>query len=247
MLEPCFADLHVHTVLSPCGEVEMIPPLIVRQARRIGLRVIAVTDHNSAENASAVMRAADGSGITVLPGMEVQTREEAHIVCLFDSLEQVHGWQDTVYRHLPDQENPEAVFGPQFVVDETGRFIRHNRRLLLASTSLTVEQVVQGVTRHGGMCIAAHVDRPSFSLLGVLGFIPPGLDLAAAEITSRLSPEEAYDRFPQLAGRPLIVSGDAHRLAEMVARTLVVLEEPSVRELRLAFSGSDGRSLKVVA
>jgi len=246
MLKPCFADLHVHTVLSPCGEVEMIPPLIVQQARRIGLSIIAVTDHNSAENAAAVMEAAEGSGITVLPGMEVQTREEAHLVCLFDDLEQVYCWQETVYDHLPDEENLENVFGPQFVVDAAGRFIRRNKRLLVTSTSLSAEQIVEGVTHQGGLCIAAHIDRPTFGLLSVLGFIPPGLDLAAVEISSRLSPDEAYRRFPQLVGRPVIVSGDAHRLSELVARTLLVVEKPSVAELRLAFEGSCGRSSKVV-
>jgi hypothetical protein len=246
MLKPCFADLHIHTVLSPCGEVEMTPPLIIRQARRIGLSIIAVTDHNSAENAAAVMEAAEGSGITVLPGMEVQTREEVHLVCLFDRLEQAYGWQETVYGHLPDEENPEAVFGPQFVVDATGGFIRHNKRLLLTSTSLSVEQVVEGVTGRGGLCIAAHVDRPTFGLLSVLGFIPPGLDLAAVEISSRHSPDDAYRRFPQLVGRPVIVSGDAHRLSELVARTLLVVEKPSIAELRLAFEGKRGRSSKVV-
>lgn len=246
MLKPCFADLHVHTVLSPCGEVEMIPPLIIQQAQRIGLSIIGVTDHNSAENAAAVMAAAEGSGITVLPGMEVQTREEVHLVCLFDDLEQAHSWQETVYSHLPDEENPEAVFGPQFVVDATGGFVRYNRRLLLTSTSLNVEQVVEGVSREGGLCIAAHADRPGFGLLSVLGFIPQGLQLAAVEISSRLSPDEAYRRFPQLVGRPVIVSGDAHRLSELVARTLLVVEKPSVEELRLAFDGSRGRASKVV-
>jgi PHP family Zn ribbon phosphoesterase len=246
MLKPCFADLHVHTVLSPCGEVEMIPPLIIQQARRIGLSIIAVTDHNSAENAGAVMEAAEGSGVTVLPGMEVQTREEVHLVCLFDGLEQAYGWQETVYSHLPDEENPEDVFGPQFVVDATGGFIRHNKRLLLTSTSLSVEQVVEGVTREGGLCIAAHVDRPSFSLLSVLGFIPPGLELAAVEISTRLSPDEAYRSFPQLAGRPIIVSGDAHHLSELVARTILVVEQPCLAELRRALEGRHGRSLRVL-
>ena len=83
------ADLHVHTVLSPCAEIEMIPPLIVHRALQAGLALIAVTDHNSAENVAAVIEAAEGTGLTVLPGMEVQTREEVHLTCLFDSLEQV--------------------------------------------------------------------------------------------------------------------------------------------------------------
>jgi len=246
MLKPCFADLHVHTVLSPCGEVEMIPPLIIQQARKVGLDIIAITDHNSAENVATVMDAAEGSGITVIPGMEVQTQEEVHIICLFDTLQQVHHWQEIVYAHLPDQKNPDDIFGPQFVVDATGAYIRHNERLLLTSTSLSVEQVVEEVKREGGICIAAHVDRPSYSLLSVLGFIPPGLDLAAVEISARTTPEEACRRFPQLINYPVVVSGDAHRLNEIIARTIFVIEEPSITELSLALGKRRGRKSKIL-
>src|SRR5512139_2660318 len=101
------SDLHVHTVLSPCAEVEMIPPLIVRQAIQLGLEIIAITDHNSAGNAAAVIEAAAGSGLTVLPGMEVQSREEVHLICLFDRVEQALGWQEQVLSALPDLENDE--------------------------------------------------------------------------------------------------------------------------------------------
>ena len=246
MLKPCFADLHVHTVLSPCGEVEMIPPLIIRQARKVGLDIIAITDHNSAENVAAVMEAAKGSGITVLPGMEVQTQEEAHIICLFDTLQQVHHWQEIVYAHLPDQKNPDDVFGPQFVVGATGEFIRYNERLLLTSALLSVEQVVEEVNREGGICIASHVDRPSYSLLSVLGFIPPGIALAAVEISARTTLEEAYRRFPELVNYPIVVSGDAHRLDEIIARTIFEIEEPSIAELRLALDRRRERKSKVV-
>ena len=87
-LRSLWVDLHVHTVISPCAEVEMIPPLIVGRARELGLGAIAITDHNTAENVGAVQRAARDTGLVVLAGMEVQTREEAHILCLFDRLEQ---------------------------------------------------------------------------------------------------------------------------------------------------------------
>ncbi len=95
------ADLHLHTVLSACAEIEMIPPLIMRRARQLGLQLLAVTDHNSAENAAAMVEAGKHAGITVLPGMEVQTREEVHLICLFDDIEQVLEWQEHIYAHLP--------------------------------------------------------------------------------------------------------------------------------------------------
>jgi 3',5'-nucleoside bisphosphate phosphatase len=96
------ADLHLHTVLSPCAEVEMIPPLIVRRALEAGLDLIAVTDHNAAANCAAVVQAAAGTGLAVLPGMELQTAEEVHVLCLFDTVEQALTWQGIVFDHLPN-------------------------------------------------------------------------------------------------------------------------------------------------
>ncbi len=239
------ADLHVHTVLSPCAEVEMIPPLIVRRALQAGLALIAVTDHHSAENVAATIEAAAGTGLTVLPGMEVQTREEVHLVCLFDSLAQVMAWQENVYGRLPPLQNREDVFGAQFVVDATGDYVRSNERLLLTSTSFTLEEAVDGVRALGGLCLAAHADRPSFSVIANLGFIPPGLNIAGVELSRLVTPAEAVTRFPQLKGYPLVRSGDAHRLDELINKTLFKIEKPTVAELLLALAGRDGRKVLV--
>ena len=239
------ADLHLHTVLSACAEVEMIPPLIVRRARELGLELLAVTDHNAARNVAAVMDAAAGTGIAVLPGMEVQSREEVHLVCLFDTLEQVLIWQGQVFAALPDRENDEAFFGAQYVVDAEGEYLETETRLLAISTALSVEQVVAGVRALGGIVLAAHVDRPSFSLVANLGFVPPGLDIAGVEFSRRADPAAALQRLPQLAGYGRVVSGDAHRLEEMTARTMFKVKVPVVAELALALAGSEGRRVEI--
>jgi hypothetical protein len=239
------ADLHLHTVLSACAEVEMIPPLIVQRARELGLELLAVTDHNAARNVAAVAAAAAGTGITVLPGMEVQSREEVHLVCLFDTLEQVLAWQERVFAALPDRENDEAFFGAQFVVDAEGEYLETERRLLSISTALSVEQVVAGVRALGGIVLAAHVDRPSFSLVANLGFVPPGLEIAGIELSRRADPAAALQRLPQLRAHGLVVSGDAHRLEEMTARTMFKVKVPVVAELALALAGSEGRRVEI--
>jgi 3',5'-nucleoside bisphosphate phosphatase len=246
-VRPIWADLHVHTVLSPCAEVEMIPPFIIARARDLGLGLLAITDHNSAENVAAVQRAARDSGIVVLAGMEVQTQEEVHLLCLFDTVEQSLDWQRIVYANLPSLSNREDVFGAQFVVDETGEFVRMNERLLLTSTMLTVEGVVAGVRELGGLPIAAHVDRPAYSLLASLGFVPTGLRLGALEVSYRFWAGGAKELAGQLAGWPLVVSGDAHRLDEMRANTLVTMNEPSIREIELALHGMEGRKVKLLS
>lgn len=238
-------DLHLHTVLSPCGEVEMIPPLIVEQAKRLGLGAIAVTDHNSAENVQAVIEAGRQVELTVVPGMEVQTREEVHLVCLFDTLEQDLAWQEGVYAHLPPLKNRPDTFGPQFVVDSEGEFVRENDRLLLSSVSWSVEEVTSRVRALGGLCIPAHVDRPSFSLIANLGLVPADLNFEALELSRLTDPKSAASRFPQLAGYPLIVSGDAHQLSDMQGRTMIKVEELTIAEIRLALQGQEGRRVIV--
>jgi PHP family Zn ribbon phosphoesterase len=236
-----YVDLHLHTVLSPCAEVEMIPPLIVAQAKQLGLGCIAVTDHSSAENVQAVMEAGKTADLVVLPGMEVQSREEVHLIVLFDTVEQVLVWQEQVYAHLPPLANRADTFGAQFVVDAEGEFVRGNERLLLASIDRSVEDIVAEVRALGGLCIPAHVDRPSFSLITNLGFVPPGLSFEALELSHLTDPVTARQRFPQLLGNTLIVAGDAHRLSEMHCGTMVKVRDLTIAELRMAFTGREGR------
>ncbi len=224
----------------------MIPPLIVRRASELGLGLIAITDHNMTENAGAVMRAAEGSGLTVLPGMELQTQEEVHLLCLFETLDQARAWQAVVDDHLPALQNNDEFFGAQFIVDETGDLVRQDEQLRLTSAAIPLDEAVDRVHDFGGLPIAAHVDRQANGLLTILGFVPPGLPLAALEISARVPPDEATRRYPQVAGWPLICSGDAHRLSEMRASTLLTLASPSLRELALALSGADDRRVKLL-
>lgn len=239
------AELHLHTVVSPCAAVEMIPPLIVREALFRGIHLIAVTDHNTGVNAWAVQKAAAGTELTVLPGMELQTREEVHLLCLFDTLEQLEAWQARVSELLPPFENNIDFFGEQFVVDHTGDFIRRETQLLLTSADLTLENAVSGVTDLGGLVIPAHVNRPSFSLISNLGLVPPGINFEILEISRHLTPAEAYRKFPQLKNYPLIQNGDVHTLDEFLGATVFQLATPTLAELRLAFRNEAGRSLAI--
>jgi PHP family Zn ribbon phosphoesterase len=237
------ADLHVHTVASACAEVEMIPPLIVRRAVDLGLQVIGVTDHHSVENAQAVMQAAQPFGIRVFPGFEIQTREEVHVLCLFERFEEALDWQALAWEHLPPQKNREEFFGPQYVVDFEGEYVRTNDRLLQSSLDLGFEQVLRLVEDRGGLALPAHVDKTRYSLFANLGLIPLGCRLAGAEISRHMTPEEARRRFPQLRDLGLVQSGDAHRLEEMISTTALVLERRTLPELRLALRGEAGRQV----
>lgn len=233
------SELHVHTVLSPCADVEMIPPLIVQTALEKGIHLMAVTDHNASANARAVMEAASGTELSILPGMELQTKEEVHLLCLFDTPEQVENWQIIVDAALPEIPNNKDFFGEQFIVDATGNFLRREERLLLNSANLTLEEASAKVNALGGLAIPAHVDRKANGLIEILGLIPPGF--AALEISRRISPEAARQKFPQLRGQTLIQNGDVHQLDGFLAATHLSLEKPSIAEIRLALGNAEGR------
>jgi PHP family Zn ribbon phosphoesterase len=222
----------------------MIPPLIVQRAYELGLEVIAVTDHNSMLNAAALQEAA-GPGLTVLPGMEVTSREEVHLVCLFDHLAQVAEWQERVWRALPPGENNEEYFGAQYVVDAAGGYVRTETRLLSAATTLSVDDIVGAVRRLGGIVVAAHVDRPWASLIANLGFVPPGLALSGLDLSRKANLADVERRLPQTIGWGKVVSGDAHRLEEMTARTMFKVLGPTVAELALALKSESGRRVQI--
>lgn len=237
------ADLHVHTVVSACAEAEMIPPLIVRRAVALGLGLIGVTDHHSVENVQAVEQAARPHGIRVLPGMEVQTREEVHVLCLFDDLDRARSWQDMIWKHLPAEANREEHFGAQYVVSAEGDYLRTNKRLLQTSTTLSFEQVLGLTEEWGGLALPAHVDRPRYSLFANLGMIPEGVALTGAEISGHITEGEALARFPSLKGISLVRSGDAHRLEEMIHATRLRVPDLTLQELRRALLREGGREV----
>jgi 3',5'-nucleoside bisphosphate phosphatase len=239
------AELHIHTVLSPCAEVEMIPPLIIQEALDKGIKIIAISDHNASANVPAVVKAAEGTNITVLPGIEVQTKEEVHVLCLFDTMEQLAGAQNFIDQHLPASLNDPEYFGEQFVVDETGEFVRREHQLLITSIDLSIDCVLAFVESLGGLAIPAHVDRQAFGLLANLGFIPHGVQIDAVEISRNTNASKAHERYPQIRGLPLIQSGDAHRLDEIIGANAFWIEEPTIAELRMAFRNENGRSMHV--
>ena len=219
----------------------MIPPLIVQEALERGIHLIAITDHNATGNIRAVMEAAQGTDLTVLPGMELQTREEVHLLCLFETIEQAETWQKVVDSILPKRSNNPEFFGEQFIVDASGDFIRREERLLIVSAEIGLDEATVQVHTLGGFAIPAHVDRKAFSLIANLGLVPPGLE--TLEISRHLKPDEAATRYPQIRGYPLIQSGDVHRLEEFLGVCEFNIEAPTLSEIRMALKNTAGRSL----
>ena len=221
----------------------MSPAAIVTEAVNKGLSLIAICDHNSSENAGAVIKASRGKGLKVLPGIEITSKEEVHICALFDRVDDAQKMQTLIYDHL-DGENDPRVFGMQVVVDANGYVVGYNPRLLIGATDLSVEAIVKATHSFAGLAIAAHIDREGFGIIGQLGFIPAELDLDALEISPWMAVEEARLMFRQYHQYPFLHSSDAHYLEDIgKATTTLWLEKPSLVEIRMALKGQGNRKI----
>lgn len=248
MVKSFNADLHIHTCLSPCADLTMSPKRVVGRALEEDLDIIAICDHNSAENVEAAKNAAEEKELTVMAGMEINSREEVHVIAIFDQIQQVLKLQNIVYDNLPPEENKEELFGQQIIANELDEVEGFNKKLLIAATDLTLNEIVENIHQLKGLAIAAHVDRESYSIIAQLGFIPEKLELDAVEISSHISIEKAMEKFPQLRKFPVITSSDAHFLQDIrKVSTIFTVEKPVIDEIRMALKNQQGRSFKIGA
>lgn len=224
-------DLHVHSALSPCGGEEMKPPGVLLTAERRGVRILGIADHSTAGNAWAFVEAAEAFDVRVFVGLEVESAEGVHLLALFDTLDAVMDMDAVVAAHLPGLPNNERLFGEQHLLDEMGRVVGKDKRLLVAGTDLSIEQLAKMAGERGGMSLAAHVDRPTNGLLPVLGFVPPDLQVQAFEVSPHMDPDEARRRWPELRDLPLVTASDAHYLEDIGWHTTCVSQELAVADV----------------
>lgn len=213
-----YYDLHIHSALSPCAENEMSPNNIVNMACVNDLDIIAVTDHNSSENLPALMKCADKKGIILIPGIEVESVEEVHVVCLFANLDSAMKMGRLVMKHLPQIENNSRIFGEQLIMDEEDRITSSEGQLLLVSTDLSVGEIFQHVDDLNGCAYFAHVDRGSYSVLSVLGDFPNDVGSGVIEVTASDMGRSFLANRADLEGRIALFSSDAHRLRDISGR-----------------------------
>ena len=219
MLITC--DLHIHSALSPCALNDMTPNNIVNMALLEELTAIAVTDHNSCENAEAAMKVAMGTGLVVIPGMEVQTREDIHVVTLFPGIEEARAMQQLVYDALPPIPAPKKQREKQLIMDDDDEIVGNCDKLLNMSADLSIDEVVRLAAELNGVAFPAHIDRKSMSILASLGFIPKSLPVKTLEV-SMFADKEPYElEYPAYR---IVTDSDSHELGHigMVRNTLDV-------------------------
>ncbi|MBN1988356.1 MAG: PHP domain-containing protein [Bacteroidales bacterium] len=238
------ADLHMHTVLSPCGDLDMSPVNLVSQAASCGLDIIAITDHNSTLHGPLVRQLAQSKGIMVVYGAEVTTKEEAHCVCLFDTEAQRLTFQHYLEAHLPNIPNNPDVFGYQVEVNENDEILQEIEPLLISSLDVGVNQIEAYVHQLGGLFIPAHVDKTKYSLISQLGFVPFDLQYDALELSQHTTVDAFKAKNGYLKDARFIRSSDAHMLNQIgTAYTTLQMEHRTFDELRKALNGIDGRDI----
>jgi len=208
-------DFHIHSCLSPCGDVDMTPGNIAGMAKIAGYDVIALSDHNSSKNCPAFLKACHGYGIIGIPGMELNTRDEVHVLCLFPDLDAAMRFDEFVYKRLPDIDNRPEMFGEQLIMDENDVILGTEKKLLLNAADIGIYGVGAIVAELGGVAIPSHIDRSSFSLLSNLGVYDELLGFNVVELTYRADLNILLNNNPELEGLRFVVNSDAHMLVAM--------------------------------
>ena len=216
-MERLFADLHIHSCLSPCGDDDNTPANICGMAALKGLQMIAVTDHNTARNLPAVQKCCDACGLLLIPGIEITTREEVHVLGYFPTVPAAAAFGEMLKEHLPKKKNKPSFFGHQYVMDEEDRILDEEDALLMGATDLPVGEVARLVREAGGEPVPAHINRGANGILINLGFIPEEPAFTAVEVWRALPcPLEPQE------GRTVLYSSDAHYLGDILEAEITV-------------------------
>ncbi|HHU71199.1 MAG TPA: PHP domain-containing protein [Clostridiales bacterium] len=211
-MDKIFYDLHIHSCLSPCGDEDMTPANIIAMSKLKNLDLIAVTDHNSCRNCPSVMTHGMREGILVIPGMELCTQEEVHVLCLFARLKDAMDFDAYVYDRLIKIENVENIFGRQQIYDENDSCVGMEPNLLINATEISFDELGDLMDEFHGIYIPAHIDKNSNSLLLNLGFIPPTSKFSWVEVKDITRLEKLKRDNPYLKQCDIINNSDAHSL-----------------------------------
>lgn len=222
-------DLHIHSCLSPCGDNDSTPANIVGMATLIGLDAIAVTDHNSCANLPAVMKAAEANSIIAVPGMELTTSEEVHVLCYFRSLDAALSFSDYVRDNSLYIANDPEFFGEEIIYDTDDHISGHAKRLLHTASSISFDQVFDVLKDFDGTMVPAHINKTTTSVLSNLGFIPDDSRFTAVEIQTVDKINELEEKYPYINKCHILSSSDAHYLKDILEPIRILhVEEKSV-------------------
>ena len=240
------ADLHIHTLLSPCADLEMSPQNIVRRAKETGLQIIGITDHNSTKQAPLVKKLANKEGIFVLTGAEITTKEEVHCLVFFETEAEVKSFQKFIDLNITRIPNKEDYFGYQPLIDENENILELVSYYLPSALKVGINEIQKQVYRLNGLFIPAHIDRPANGIINQLGFIPEDLKYDALGISNQVS--KSYVRKHYVLGnkKALLRNSDAHYLQQIgEIYTNFIIERPNFSEIKMALHQENNRYTEI--
>lgn len=215
MMKEFTYELHLHSCLSPCGDDLMTPNNIAGMAMLNGVRIAALTDHNTTKNCPAFFEACAKVGVIPVAGMELTTAEEIHMLCLFASLEEAMAFDEVISEHRLKIKNRPDIFGEQQILDGEDELIGVEEDLLIAATDLDLDSADELVRKMGGVCLPAHVDKQASGLLGILGMFPPTPVFHSIELHDLRCREEYARKYPEMRSAVILQNSDAHALDQM--------------------------------
>lgn len=237
------ADCHIHTVLSPCGDLDMSPKNIIKRAKEKKIDIIGITDHNSTKQCAVMKKVGNENGIFVLTGVEITTKEEAHCLAFFENKEKLSKFQNYIEQYLPDIKNNVNLFGYQVVVDENDNIIEQIDSLLISALSQSINQIEEKVHSLDGLFIPAHINKLKNSIISQLGFIPQDLNVDALEISKYTTQKKFLEKNNYLKHHSFIQSSDAHYVENIgEVSTKIKMCGISFNEIKMALANQDGRT-----
>lgn len=210
-------DLHIHSCLSPCADIEMTPNNIVNMSVLNGLNVIAITDHNSCKNCKALVEAGKKANLLVIPGMEICTNEDIHVICLFETVTDAENFSTYVYSNMPLIPHRPDIFGEQIIMNSNDIEISRESYLLLNATNISVNDILSTTNKYNGTAFPAHIDRSSYSVISSLGDIPPEAGFNTIEISTKGNIEKIKSLHPIIKDKLNLINSDSHYLENLVS------------------------------
>lgn len=227
-----YYDFHIHSALSPCSDSDMTPNNIINMATLKGLDAIAICDHNSYHNLKAFIEVSKNKDLIVIPGIEVETAEEVHLICLFESLKNASFFGEEIYNSIPNIKNNPKIFGSQVILNENDEACGNLEKLLISACSFSIENVIKLVKKYNGVVIPSHIDRQSNSIISNLGFISDDFSFSYVEISNKCNYNEFINKYNYLKNYNIIKNSDAHTLSEISEKiNFIEVQEKNIKSI----------------
>jgi len=207
--------LHIHSALSACGDDIMSPQLILEQAVQKGLNLISITDHNTVQHSILACKLSEGIPIRVIPGVELTSREEVHLLAYFPNVDALLKIEKEIDNYLPKRKNNSQVFGYQLCYDLKGEIVGIDYTLRQVALNIGLDNLVEFIHNIEGIAVPAHIDKNRFSLLSQLGFLDREANFDAVEISKFKWRKEKFQLGNTWSDFPVIAGSDSHGVEDI--------------------------------